>query len=84
MNVNSNLTTQNLKVKCGLCEKSFFGEFLSKRMRVSHPGVERMECLDCKKIFSIKGAARKHYRKWHMAKNDGNNFTCKVCTQEFQ
>ena len=41
MNVNNNITNLNLKVKCGLCEKSFFGEFLSKHMRVSHPGVER-------------------------------------------
>ena len=41
MDVNNNLANMTLKVKCDFCEKSFFGEFLSKHMRVSHPGVER-------------------------------------------
>ena len=41
MDVNNNLANMTLKVKCDFCEKSFFGEFLSKHMRVSHPGVEK-------------------------------------------
>ena len=31
MKMNNNITNLNLKVKCGLFEKSFFGEFLSKQ-----------------------------------------------------
>ena len=41
MDMNNNLANMTPKVKCGFCEKSFFGEFLSKHMRISHPGVER-------------------------------------------
>ena len=41
MDMNNNLANMTPKVKCDFCEKSFFGEFLSKHMRVSHPGVER-------------------------------------------
>ena len=41
MDLNNNLANMKLKVKCDLCEKSFFGEFLSKHMRIAHPGVKR-------------------------------------------
>ena len=41
MDVNNNIANLNLKVKCDLCEKSFFGEFLSKHMWISHLVVER-------------------------------------------
>ena len=74
MDVNNNLTNLNLKVKCGLCEKSFFGEFLSKHIRISHPGVERpikkktqyltdkkdlkFSCKFCKKSFALCSHAR--------------------------
>ena len=41
MDMNNNLANMKPKVKCDFCEKSFFGEFLSKHVRISHPGVER-------------------------------------------
>ena len=147
MDVNNNLANVTLKVKCDLCEKSFFVEFLSKHMRVSHPGVERpvkkktqnlidkndlkffckfcnkgfavkremkrhkkkvhlssgnskavekliwkklkpiengcVHCSDCNKTLSGNKSARSHYLQWHMAKNDGNTFVCKLCNEEF-
>ena len=51
MDLNNNLVNINLKVKCDLCQRSFFGDFLSKHMRVSHPGVERPKK---KKSWEIK------------------------------
>ena len=51
MDLNNNLMNINLKVKCDFCERSFFGDFLSKHMRVSHPGVERPKK---KKSWEIK------------------------------
>ena len=156
MDMNNNLVNINLKVKCDLCEKSFFGEFLSKHLRVSHPGIERpkkkksweiklqtkkndktqflkffckfcskgfalkgdmkkhkryvhlskknrnykavekliwkklkpiengrVHCSDCSKTLSCNKSARSHFRKWHMAKNDGSKFVCKLCNEEF-
>ena len=59
MDVNNNFANVTLKVKCDLCEKSFFGEFLSKHMRISHPAVERpikkkaQYILDWQKWFEI-------------------------------
>ena len=41
MDMNNNLANMTPKVICDFCEKSFFGEFLSKHVRISHPGVER-------------------------------------------
>ena len=41
MDLNNNLANMKLKVKCDLCEKSFFGEFLLKHMRIAHPGAKR-------------------------------------------
>ena len=83
------------KFICKLCNKDFaVKDYMKKHVKKVHESPTRkavfnekqnahLECLDCKKIFSSKGAAMKHYKKWHMAKNDGNNFTCKGCSQEF-
>ena len=42
---------KELKVKCTICEKSFFRELMKKHMRVSHPGVKiSVENFDCEKL----------------------------------
>ena len=86
------------KFICKLCNKDFaVKDYMKKHVKAVHTSPRKkivfnekhesiqnahMECLDCKKIFSSKGAARKHYKKWHMAKNDVNNFRCKVCIED--
>ena len=83
MDVNNNLTSLNLKVKCDLCEKKFFGEFLSKHMRVSHLSVERpikkkpqhltdknylkFFCKFCKKAFAVKREMKRHKKNVHLS-----------------
>ena len=83
MDVNNNLANVTLKVKCDLCEKSFFVEFLSKHMRVSHPGVERpvkkktqnmidkndlkFFCKFCNKGFAVKREMKRHKKKVHLS-----------------
>ena len=32
---------KELKVKCGICKKSFFRELMKKHMKVSHPGIKK-------------------------------------------
>ena len=80
MDVNNNLANVTLKVKCDLCEKSFFVEFLSKHMRVSHPGVERpvkkktqnlidkndlkFFCKFCIKGFAVKREMKRHKKRF--------------------
>ena len=87
MDKNNNLANLNLKVKCDLCEKSFFGKFLSKHMRVSHPGVERpikkktqhltdkndmkFFCKFCNKGFAVKREMKRHKKKVHLS--NGNS-----------
>ena len=87
MDVNNNLTSLNLKVKCDLCEKKFFGEFLSKHMRVSHLSVERpikkkpqhltdknylkFFCKFCKKAFAVKREMKRHKKNVHLS--NGNS-----------
>jgi hypothetical protein len=87
MDVNNNLTSLNLKVKCDLCEKSLFGEFLSKHMRVSHLSVERpikkkpqhlndkndlkFFCKFCKKAFAVKREMKRHKKNVHLS--NGNS-----------
>ena len=63
MDLNKNLPSgllpsTKLKVQCDFCEKSFFEEFLSKHMRISHPGMIR--------TYKIKSLDR----KFHLVKND--------------
>ena len=100
MDVNNNLANLNLKVKCDLCEKSFFSEFLSKHIRVSsldshmlahsiYKYLEFMEnghvkCLDCKRTFLRMDSAKEHYKDMHMADKNGNRFICKLCNEEFE
>ena len=32
---------KELKVRCGICKKSFFRELMKKHMKVAHPGIKR-------------------------------------------
>ena len=69
MDVNNNLANMTSKVKCDFCEKSFFGEFLSKHLRISHPGVESLKRKrvgmskfnSWKMTISIKVIAKLHF-----------------------
>ena len=98
MDVNNNLANMTLKVKCDFCEKSFFGEFLSKHMRVSHPGVERKKNWEtklqpmeneyvnqsnCRNTFSNIGSAKIPYKTQHMADKNTLKFFCKFCNKGF-
>ena len=83
MDENNYLANLNLKVKCDICEKSFFLEFLPKHMRVSHPGVERpvkkrtqhltdkndmkFFCKFCNKGFAVKGDMKRHKKNVHLS-----------------
>ena len=77
MDENNNLVNLNLKVKCDLCENSFFAEFLSKHMHrssldshmLAHIVYKHLEflesghvkCLDCNETFLRMDSAKKHY-----------------------
>ena len=85
----------NELVKCDLCEKSLFSEFLSKHMHrssldshmLAHIVYKHLEfldsgnvkCLDCNETFSSIDSAKKHYKDMHMADKNGNKFICKLC-----
>ena len=43
----------------------------------------RVHCNDCNKTLSCFKSARSHYKKLHMAKNDGSKFNCNLCNEEF-
>ena len=72
MDMNNNLVNMTPKVKCDFCEKSFFGEFLSKHMRVSHPGVERPKK---KKSSEIKLQPMENANQSN-CNNTFSNFSC--------
>ena len=43
----------------------------------------RVHCNDCNQTLSCFKSARSHYKKFHMAKNDGSKFICNLCNEEF-
>ena len=42
-----------------------------------------MHCNDCNQTLSCFKSARSHYKKFHMANNDGSKFICNLCNEEF-
>ena len=71
-------TKMDMKIKCKLCQKSLFREFMKKHMQVSHPNVKtsdskkKVKCKVCKKLFSSRNLSR-HLKDVHK-KNKGKYF----------
>ena len=42
-----------------------------------------VKCLDCNFIYSTWKLARAHYRHMHISAQNGSNFKCKICNEEF-
>ena len=99
MDVNNNLGSMELKIKCDLCE---IGKFLSKDMHFCHLRVERLKeknsweiklqpsendnvkCIDCQHIFSTMNSAKIHYKTQHFAVKTIKNCKCQVCAKYFE
>ena len=73
-------TTENTKLKCEICGKTFSNASHLKRHQVLHSGVKNYECNTCGKLFSLAGNLKTH----QLTHSEVKNHQCQVCGKSFK